>query len=266
MLDEKAATVTCMSNPIMTSGGSQNLALGSSSNVLTATATEFGEKWQTDQDEIRLYTSTYNAATCSYIQTPNCSGTMENINPYVKGLLGNFRNFRTMVCYGPRTETDPTQPTNLPKNGFIANFSPYWGFGTNGLQPNTTSPLWIESVRTTRVNAQGLELETKNALGIYTSAQYGYNKTLPIAVTNNSPYYQMAYEGFEDNGYAQSIDNTTTYPCPFHQLDFIDMSNTHLVNTDTTNFSAHTGKYCLAIQKNGTNIELAFRLHQQLQL
>ncbi|HEV2481621.1 MAG TPA: hypothetical protein VGS79_18250 [Puia sp.] len=252
MLDEKGATVTSMNSPIRTINGVQTLLVDSSSEVLSATGVEFSEHWQTDRDEIRTYDKVYNSATCSYDLVPDCSGTMENINPYVKGLLGNFRNFRRMVCYGPRTDTVPTQPTNLPQNGFIANFSPYWNFGSSGLQPNTTSPLWIESVRTTRVNAQGLELETKNALGIYTSAQYGYNKTLPIAVTNNSPYYEMAYEGFEDSAYAQSIDNTNPYPCAFHQIGFIDMANTHLVNTDTTNFSAHTGKYCLGVTKNST--------------
>jgi hypothetical protein len=252
MLDEKAATVTSMNSPIVTSNGVQSLHLDSTSSVLTATAAEYGEKWQTDQDEIRRFTPVYNAATCSYIPVQNCTGTLENINPYVKGLLGNFRNFRTMVCYGPRTEADPTQPTNLPKNGFIANFSPYWSFGSSGLQPNTGSPLWIESVRTTRVNAQGLELETKNALGIYTSAQYGYDKTLPIAVTNNSPYYEMAYEGFEDNAYAQSIDNTNADPCPLRQANFIGMPNSQLVFTDTTGFAAHTGKYVLGVNGNST--------------
>ena len=252
MLDEKAATITSMNSPIVTKNGVQSLILDSTSNVLSATAAEFGEHWQTDQDEIRKFDKVYNSATCSYDLVPDCNGTMETINPYVKGLLGNFRNFRTMVCYGPRNDTVPTAPTNLPQSGFIANFSPYWNFGSSGLQPNTTSPLWIESVRTTRVNAQGLELETKNALDIYTSAQYGYNKTLPIAVTNNSPYYQMAYEGFEDSAYAQSIDNTNPYPCGFHQIGFINMPNTHLVNTDTTGFSAHTGKYVLGVTKNST--------------
>jgi hypothetical protein len=255
MLDAKAATVTSMNSPIVTGDGVERLVIDSTSDVVAATAAEFSEHWQTDQDEIRTFDKVYNSATCSYDLVPDCSGTLENINPYVKGLLGNFRNLRTMVCYGPRSEADPTQPTNLPQNGYIAHFSPYWNFGSgSGLEPNTTSPLWIESVRTTRVNAQGLELETRNALGIYTSAQYGYNKTLPIAVTNNAPYYQMAYEGFEDSAYRQSIDNTNPYPCLFHQVGFIDMPNTHLVNTDTTDFSAHTGKYCLAIQHNGTGL------------
>ena len=252
MLDEKAAMVTSMNSPIVTSNGTQMLRIDSSCKVLSATGAEFSEKWQTDQDEIRRFTPVYNAAICSYVPVQNCTGTLENINPYVKGLLGNFRNFRTMVCYGPRTEADPTATTNLSKNGFIANFSPYWNFGGSGLQPNTTSPLWIESVRTTRVNAQGLELETKNALDIYTSAQYGYNKTLPVAVTNNSPYYEMVYEGFEDNAYAQSVDNTVGTPCPLRQANFIGMPNSQLVFTDTTGFAAHTGKYVLGVNGNAT--------------
>ena len=253
MLDEKAATVVSMVSPIRTSGGNQVLLIDSTSNSVNATATEYNEKWQTDKDEIRTYTASFNQASCSTVLTPDCNGTLETaINPYRKGLLGVFRNSRTMVFYNNRTETDPKVTVNLPKNGFLANFALYWGFSGAGLVPNTTNPLWVESIRTNRVNAQGMELETKNALGIYTSAQYGYNKTLPVAVVNNSPYYQMAYEGFEDNGFNQSIDVTNTNPCPMRQISFIGMPNSAVVFTDTTSFAAHTGKYVLGVTHNST--------------
>jgi hypothetical protein len=253
MLDEKGATITSVVSPIRTSGSNLVLLIDSTSNVINATGTEFSEKWQTDQDEIRTYTSSYNSGTCSYVLTPNCSGTLETaINPYRKGLLGVFRSYRNLVFYNNRTETNPVVATNLSKNGFLANFQPYWNFSGSGLVPNTTSPLWVENIRTTRVNAQGLELETKNALGIYTAAQYGYNKTLPVAVTNNSPYFESAYEGFEDNAYNQSVETTNYNPCPLRQIGFIGMPNTQLVFTDTTTFAAHTGKYCMGVTQNST--------------
>ena len=253
MLDEKGATVISMVSPIRTSGSNQVLLIDSTSSAINATASEYSEKWQTDKDEIRTYSSVYNPATCSSTLVPNCSGTLETaINPYRKGLLGVFRTFRNMVFYNNRTETNPTVATNLPKNGLLASFTPYWNFSGSGLAPNTTNALWVENIRTTRVNAQGLELETMNALGIYTAAQYGFNKTLPVAVVNNSPYYSMASEGFEDNNYSQSIDVTNTNPCPLRQIGFIGMPNSQLVYTDTASFAAHTGKYCLGVTHNNT--------------
>ena len=253
MLDEKAATVLSLLSPIRTSGSNQVLLMDSTSSAINAVASEYSEKWQTDKDEIRTYTSVYNQATCTSSLVPNCSGTLETaINPYRKGLLGVFRSFRNMVFYNNRTETNPTVGTNLSKNGFLASFTPYWNFSGTGLAPNTTSALWVESIRTDRVNAQGLELETKNALGIYSAGQYGFNKTLPVAVVNNSPYWQMAAEGFEDNNYSQSIDVTNWNPCPLRQIGFIGMPNTTLVDADTMTITAHTGKYMMAVAHNST--------------
>ena len=102
----------------------------------------------------------------------DCGGQLETtVNPYKKGLLGAFRVSRNLVFYGNRNNPVTTQAAILSSDGYLAGFELYWNFSGGGLVPNTSSTLWIESNRTNRVNAQGLELETKNALGIYTSAQ-----------------------------------------------------------------------------------------------
>ena len=254
MLDAKLANVTSLSSPIVPNGSFQQLRFPTGSQVTNATAVEFSEKWQTDKDAFRTYTTVFDPNSCTSTETPDCKGHLERtMNPYRKGLLGNFRNFRSLVFYANRAETDPTTTTNLPKNGFLSNFSLYWDFNTsNQLVPNTTNTFWIENIRTNRVNARGEEMETKNALNIYTSAQYGYNKTLPIAITNNSPYSQSLYEGFEDYNYNQSISNNSANPCPLKQLDFTSLTNTNVINTDTLTFTAHTGKYCLALAHNSS--------------
>jgi hypothetical protein len=248
MLEDNVATITSMVSPIVTDGSSRKLSLETTS-VLNATAMEYNEKWQTDNGMIGKFTPIYNSATCTTVLTPDCNGQLaKNINPYMIGLLGNFRGYRTMAYYDNRSETDPATATNLPQNGFLANFTPYWDFNSsNALVPNTSLANWMETNRVTRINARGLELETKNAANIYTAAQYGYGKTLPVAVTNNSPSYQSIYEGFEDRGYTQGLDNDQTAPCPSGQPDFVTMPNATLVNTDNTGFSAHTGKYVLGV-------------------
>jgi len=254
MLDETLANVSSMVSPIVVKGSTLKLSIDSTSSVINASATEFGEKWQTDKDAFRTYTTVFDQGSCTSSDVPDCNGNLEKvINPYRKGLLGNFRASRNMVFYANRMETDPAVGTNLPQNGFLANFSLYWDFNaSNQLVPNTTSTWWVERARTTRVNARSLQLETKDAMGVYTSALYGYNKTLPIAITNNSPYSRMVYEGFEDYNYSQDIDNSQLNPCLPKQLDFTTMPGTSVVNTDGLSFSAHTGKYVLAMPNNSS--------------
>src|SRR5450756_1319407 len=115
-----------------------------------------------------------------------------------------------MLFYDTRKEYDTTANTNIPANGFLSNFKLYWNFNTSSnLIPDTLSTQWVWNTRLNKFNAKGLELETQDALGVFTAAEYGYNKTLPLAIANNSRYNEMFAEGFEDYGYGESIDNTS---------------------------------------------------------
>ena len=248
MLDNKVATVTSLVSPIVTSGTSQRLSLPSTSNVINATSAEFNEKWQADQDIFPTFVLTSNPATCTNTLTANCNGSLLEtaINPYRKGLLGNFRPSRSLAFYGPRTETDPTQPTNLPANGFLANFVLYWDFNTsNALSPNTTSTLWVPKDQSTRFNGKGMELETVNPLGIFTAAQYGFNKNLAVAITQNAPLGQAFDEGFEDYGYVNTIDGAGSGACTRRYIDFSAYGT--ILNTSGQSFNAHTGSYVLEV-------------------
>jgi hypothetical protein len=248
-LDVKLATVTSLVSPIVTSGSNQVLSLGSSSNVVGATATDFSEKWQNDIDAFPTFTLVNNPSTCTSVLTPQCNGPLLEpaINPYRKGLLGDFRPSRSLVFYGSRNDSNITVATNLAQNGFLANFTPYWSFNTsNQLVPNTTNTLWLENNRTTRYNAKGLELETKNALNIYTAAQYGYGKELPVAVVQNASQGQAMYEGFEDYAYTATVDPSSAFTCSKRYIDLSGYGN--IVNpADSLGFGAHTGSFALQV-------------------
>jgi hypothetical protein len=175
-----------------------------------------------------------------------------------------------LVYYAGRVETSPSNPTNLPLNGFFDNsFALYWSFSTaagTGMQPLQTrdansSSNWVFKSKTTRVNARGLELETIDALNINTMAQYGYNKTLPTAIANNAAYPEAAFEGFEDYQYDNSLKTVGyTVPCANKQhIDFTSMLNStigRVINTTSPPsgpvFNAHTGKYVMAINAGQT--------------
>ena len=249
LLDAKLATVASLVSPIVTSGSKQVLSLGSGSNVVNAAAADYSEKWQNDIDAFPTFTLVNNPSTCTSVLTQQCNGTLleQAINPYRRGLLGDFRPSRSLLFYGSRNDSNIAVATNLPQNGFLANFTPYWSFNTsNQLVPNTTSSLWLENTRTTLYNAKGLELETKNALNIYTAAQYGYGKELAVAVAQNASQGQAMYEGFEDYAYAATIDPSTAFTCSKRYIDLSGYGN--IVNpADSLGFGAHTGSFALQV-------------------
>jgi hypothetical protein len=254
MLQPSLAGVTLMANPIVTTSNVRKVTINSSSNVLTASAVEYQEKWSIDNDVIRKLKQVTDPATCVVTEVEDCAGYLEkSINPYRKGLLGNFKPNRNMVYYGDRAETNPAVATNLPLNGFLSGFTPYWNFNTsNNLVPDNTNTKWVWNEQSLRFNAKGMQLETKNALNIYTAAQYGYHKTLPVAITDNSSYSEMMYDGFEDYGYAEALNNMTVNACAQKHIDLAGLANSQIVNSDTTAFAAHTGKYMLSVNKGTT--------------
>lgn len=230
MLDAQLASVTTMSDPVILTSGVRRLSVinpaSTANKIINASAVEFKEKWQTDNGVIRNLSTIYDNQNCTSTENDDCAGYLEkHINPYVKGLVGNFKTWRNMVFYDSRVEKIPSTNTNLPQNGFIDNFNLYWNFdASNRLLPNITSNQWVWNSQLTRSNARGMELETKDALGIYTAAQYGFKKSMPVAITNNAQYSEAANESFEDDSYAESLNPGYINPCFQKHIDFTNMT------------------------------------------
>ncbi|THU30779.1 hypothetical protein FAM09_29710 [Niastella caeni] len=253
MLTSQVAAVTLMNDPVP--AATRKLTINSSSNVIQASAMECREKWQADNDMFKKLKLVFDEATCTASEIVDCNGYFEkNLNPYTKGMLGNFRTVLSRVFYGNRTETDPATATNLRLNGFLANFKLYWDFDAgNNLVPDADTLRWVWNEQATLFNSVGMELENKNALGHYTGAQYGYNKTLPIAIASNSRHNEMLYEGFEDYDYQAAVSGApTTNPCAQRHLDLLNIPNSTIYNTDALPFSAHTGRYVLGVAAGKT--------------
>ncbi|MDR3715178.1 MAG: hypothetical protein P4L51_20380 [Puia sp.] len=246
-----AGSATSMLNPIQTVSGTRTLLVNSSSNVVAASAAAYKEKWQTDADEIPKTTVT--VVNCVKVETPDCNGTLPNhINPYTKGLVGNLRPYRSYVYYGSRAETDPTVNTTIRKNGYIAGFGNFWSFDVNSnLVPDYTNTNWVWNNELTKVNSRGQELETRDALNRYTSAQYGFAKNFPVAMVQNSRYGLSFDEGFEDSSYSESLNNAVLNECNGYQyINFKGLANSSIINADTLSFHAHSGKYALRVNPN----------------
>lgn len=249
LLGSPTATVVSLANPLATG----KLFFDANSKVVNAGAVEYKERWQTDNDVIQRLKLVRNPTTCLLEEVPDSTGYLEkSINSYRKGLLGNFRSYRSMVFYDERMELDTTANTNIVTNGLLKAFKLYWDFNTsNNLIPDAASTQWVWNSKVNKVNAKGLELETMDALGIYTSAQYGYNKTIPVAIASNARYAEMFAENFEDFGYGESLSNAKFNYNKKH-IDFLKMTESTLVNADSTLFKAHSGKYMLKVPASKT--------------
>ncbi len=118
---------------------------------------------------------------------------------------------------------------------------------SNNLVPDTANTRWVWNSQLAKVNSKGQELETFNALNIYTAAQYGYDRGMPVAITNNARSNEAAYEGFEDNNYIDGIDKDTTNNCTIKHIDFSNLSHSRVLNTDTMSFNSPYREICIAV-------------------
>ncbi|OQP44475.1 hypothetical protein A4H97_08855 [Niastella yeongjuensis] len=252
MLEQSVAAITSMDNPL----ASGTLSFANAQKVINASAVEYREKWQTDNDQFKRYREDMNPATCAYQVTEDPNGYLQkNVNPYQKGLLGNFHSWRSMVFYDGRKAADFNNKTNIADNGFLLNFKPYWIKQPGYMLPDVQNKQWVWNSKLNMLNTKGLELETMDPLGIYTSVQYGYNKTIPVAMANNARYYEMFAEGFEDYSYGESLNSVQFNGQAKKHIDFYGFANSRIVDRNMAPVTPHSGKYMMEVYHNSTMVK-----------
>jgi hypothetical protein len=197
---ESMASLTSLSNPI------NGLQSGSYTNVLNAGAIEFGDNWKT-------------ACACF-----NTTATATS-NPFVNGTRGNFRPVRSYTHLSGRAQTDYDNNTNIRKDGVFTSYSPYYKY--NQGQWNAQGENWTFVSEVTEFSPNGMTLETKDALGRYSSSLYSFNNTMVTAVAANTQLKQLAFGSFEDVNYTNCMDNSFFKTVPVQNI---------------SNEQAHSGK------------------------
>lgn len=178
----------------------------------------------------------------------SCNKTVSPVirtNPYVLGVVGNWRNSKSYVYYGNRAETDPLIATNIRQNGTFKDYTSFWQFQNTRLLPQYDTNRWVWNSESTLFNKKGFELENKDPLGRYNAGLYGYNQTLPIAVAQNSKYRESAFDGFEDYDYALNVCDTNCTSIA-RQFDFTSAKN------NITTAQKHSGKSSLRVDAGST--------------
>ena len=199
-------------------------------------------------------------APCDTITGTICKSIVADtvFNPYVTGVLGNWRANKSYTYYARRAEQDPTTATNIRRDGTFKDFSVFWTFQGNKLTAQPDTGRWVWNSELTLFNRKGFEVENRDPLGRYNAGLYGYNLTMPVAVVQNSRYRESAYEGFEDYVFATQLCDTAC--AAKRHIDYSDW----LSNIDAT--QSHTGLRSLKVQgSNGASVGLSFKVESTVQ-
>lgn len=158
------------------------------------------------------------------------------INPYVEGILGNWRPDTSFVFYGERKEDNTSAEVDTRTGGAIKGFKYFWKFINQNekyLSRNYEAHnVWVWNNVSTQFNRKGYEIENKDPLGRFNSGLYGYNQHLPVAVANNARLNEIMFDGFEDYDYKTSKDCINCKPRKYFNfeenvLPFLDSTESH---------------------------------------
>ena len=158
-------------------------------NVLSATASLFKDDWTTE-------------FSINYDKDGNVSSTLLSPNPFISGTSGIWRPFKSYTYVGNRegsasmnnnTGSDP----QLYQDG-IMNSVPMFTWEIGNMEDYESEWEWVNEV--TRFSSDAYELENVNRLGIHSSALYGYDNSLTIAVGGNASLHELGVFDFETAG------------------------------------------------------------------
>ncbi|MCS6933864.1 MAG: hypothetical protein NZM35_01760 [Chitinophagales bacterium] len=159
------------------------------------------------------------------------------INPFVLGVLGNWRPFKNYVFLTTRNTSE-----RVSESGTLFGFTNFFT-STFPLRksPDIATSNWKEALVITKYDNFGRPVEQKDALSNYGASLYGYAFTLQTAVASNALHGEIAYDGFEDYSYRnQPATPFSGCPLPPHfkasEYEACDGS------------VSHTGLYSLVVQ------------------
>ncbi len=174
------------------------------------------------------------------------------INPYQTGMKGSWRVKSTYQYRDLRTQNTTPGVTNVRKDGVFATFSPFWTMNSTGKMTPNEGTKWVKVNEVTEYDPFGHELENRDAIGRYSSAVYGFNHNVPIAVASNARYRQIGFDGFED--YNLKTNASCASCLAISHFNF----KSQLINDNALNeTNSHTGNTSLQIGE-GDSIQMIF--------
>lgn len=201
----------------------------------------------TDIGAVKIYDNCGDSETNSWCVDKINPGDV--INPYLLGIKNKWKPVKQIAYNGSRDAVEYTYSgplSSISTAGYIDDDNiKYWDNdeGTEPFHKNSSlSAKWIESSEVTLINRRSEELENKDALGIYSSALFGYEEYYPVAMAGNTQYREVANDNFEDYGFSLN----PIKPCWMDHFSFRTAINTYVTIAD----DAHTGLHSLRIENS----------------
>jgi hypothetical protein len=243
-------------------------------SVLSSGALEYGEDWQmkcsynlgcatesyVSCDSMFNVEEVFIGVECDTIEQSDKSScgilSPNDANPFVLGLLGNWKPMKSYAYRVKREEQSTAGSTNIRENGTFDDFIPFYAWhhdderwypvydADHPLYAGTDTENWLNTSEVVKYDEKGRPVESVDALGIYSSVLFGYgqySQSLPVAVAANARLGDIAFDGFEDYLYRQDI-YADTCSIPGH-FSFEEAVNDE--NLDST--KSHTGLYSLKL-------------------
>lgn len=167
--------------------------------VLSASATVYREDWPLSN---HIYDPRKEDLV---IQQPGAGhelaqGAERIVNPYITGTSGIWRPLKTYTYVGERKATgnmydNQAADPNLRNDGVFSTTVPLFTWEIGNLEDYIPQWEWVNEV--TRFSHDSYEVENRNRLDIRSSALYGYDNSLSIAVGGNAGYYEIGVDDFE---------------------------------------------------------------------
>lgn len=156
-------------------------------------------------------------------------------NPYLDGQ----RNIRPITTFQYNTHTATSHGENSEAGTFKA--SPFnWQSDVNHHISN-----WLPGNKVTAYSPNGDVLEEVNALGIKSSAKFGYGSALPYLLAQNAAHSEVLFESFEVNYTPGGMDGSGNYISTFE--DGFTISDNEGGGQSQ---GGHSGNYSLHIPTN----------------
>lgn len=157
------------------------------SNVLSATASLYKDDWSSN------FVNSDNK--------PNLQQAVDrDINPFLSGNSGIFRPYKSYTYVGARKSSasmhnNTSSNPNLRTDGVFTEPVKMFSWDLGNMEDYVSNWEWVNEV--TRFSNDSYEIENVNRLGTYSSALYGYDNSLTLAVGGNSSYYELGTDDFE---------------------------------------------------------------------
>lgn len=124
-------------------------------------------------------------------------------NPYLTGSSGIWRPYKSYSYVDERsaptnfTDGNTSNNPDLKNDGLLTSDIPMFSYAVGELERFSGTSKWEWVSEITRFNEDSYELENVNRIGIHSSALYGYDNSLTIAVGGNASVNELGAVDFE---------------------------------------------------------------------